>query len=98
MEVDDQKVFCLRFPFNVLREGKASDVVYCPECGGLMRYNSITKRYVCKSCGLSLTHQELIELRDRLRPTFETSEERKRRERREYLKWWLKSKEEKKKL
>ena len=98
MEVDDQKVFCLRFPFNVLGEGKASDVVYCPECGGLMRYNSITKRYVCKSCGLSLTHQELIELRDRLRPTFETSEERKRRERREYLKWWLKSKEEKKKL
>jgi len=63
-----------------------------------MRYSSATKRYICESCGLSLTHQELIELREKLRPSFETPEERKRREQREYLKWWQKSKEEKKKM
>lgn len=51
-----------------------------------------TKRYVCKSCGLSLTHQELIELRQRLRPTFESEEDQRRKERKEYLKWWLSKK------
>ena len=65
---------------------------YCPECGGELHYASATKRYVCKSCGLSLTHQELIELRDKLRPTFETEEEQRQRERKEYLKWWLSKK------
>jgi len=51
-----------------------------------------TKRYVCKSCGLSLTHQELIELREKQRPSFETEEEQHEKERREYLKWWLSKK------
>jgi len=51
-----------------------------------------TKRYVCKSCGLSLTHQELIELREKLRPSFETEEEQHEKERKEYLKWWLSKK------
>jgi len=62
---------------------------YCPECGGELKYTSVTKRYVCVSCGLSITHQELMELRAKLRPSFESEEEKRRRERKEYLKWWL---------
>ena len=68
---------------------------YCPECGGDLSYLIATKRYVCKSCGLSLTHQELMELRQKLRPSFESEEERRRKERKEYLKWWLTSKKKK---
>jgi len=71
---------------------KAERMRYCPECGGELHYASATKRYVCKSCGLSLTHQELIELREKLRPTFETEEEQREKERKEYLKWWLSKK------
>jgi tRNA(Ile2) C34 agmatinyltransferase TiaS len=62
---------------------------YCPECGGELKYISATKRYVCRSCGLSLTPQELIELRKQLRPRVESEEEQRRKERTDYLKWWL---------
>ena len=62
---------------------------YCTECGGELQYISATKRYVCKSCGLTLTHEELIESRRQLRPSLESEEEQKQRERKEYLKWWL---------
>jgi len=65
---------------------------YCPECGGEMRYISATKHYVCKSCGISLTHQELIELREQMRPGIASEEEQRQKERREYLKWWLSKK------
>ncbi len=63
---------------------------YCPECGGEMQYISMTKRYVCKSCGLSVTNQELFELRQKLRPKFEESDsEERKKAHKEYLKWWL---------
>jgi len=65
---------------------------YCPECGGEMQYAPTTKRYACKSCGLSLTHQELIELREQNRPSSETEEDQKQKQRRDYLKWWLSNK------
>jgi transcription initiation factor TFIIIB Brf1 subunit/transcription initiation factor TFIIB len=65
---------------------------YCPECGGDLFYDPRVKRYVCKSCGLSLTFQEISEIRDELRP--DVSEEEKRRQRRkEYLSWWFSRKE-----
>ncbi len=65
---------------------------YCPECGGDLFYDSRVKRYVCKSCGLSLTFQEISEIRDELRP--DVSEEEKRRQRRkEYLSWWFSRRE-----
>ncbi|MFQ6080492.1 MAG: hypothetical protein ACE5OW_02355 [Candidatus Bathyarchaeia archaeon] len=57
-----------------------------------MQYISATKRYACKSCGLSLTRQELFELRRQLRPRFESEEDQRRKERKEYLKWWLSKK------
>jgi len=65
---------------------------YCPECGGELHYIPVTRRYVCKSCGLTLTHQELIEMRQKLRPTYESEEERKKRLRKEYLQWWISKK------
>jgi len=64
---------------------------YCPECGGEMQYTSATKCYACKSCGLTVTNQELLELREKLRPKFE-EEDAKKKEQREYLKWWLSNK------
>jgi tRNA(Ile2) C34 agmatinyltransferase TiaS len=62
---------------------------YCPECGGEMQYISATKRYACKSCGLSVTNQELMELRNRLRPKTESDIEERKKTQKEYLKWWL---------
>lgn len=57
-----------------------------------MRYIIATKHFVCQSCGLSVTQQELIELRERLKVPVETDEEEKDRQRKEYLKWWLSKK------
>ncbi|MGD8565190.1 MAG: hypothetical protein PVF96_02450 [Candidatus Bathyarchaeota archaeon] len=65
---------------------------YCPECGGEMQYISGRKRYVCKSCGLSVTGQDLIELRRELRPNFESTEDEQKKRKKEYLKWWLSKK------
>jgi len=64
-------------------------VPYCPECGGDMHYDSTTKKYICKSCGLSLTYQQLMEMRDELRSEVETEEEKLKRKRKEYLEWWF---------
>jgi len=65
------------------------EMTYCPECGGEMQYLSSTKRYACKSCGLSVTRQELMELRQKLRPEFESGEDQRKQQRKEYLKWWF---------
>jgi len=65
---------------------------YCPECGGEMQYISMTKRYACKSCGLAVTRQELMELRQKLRPTMESRDDERKKQRKEYLKWWLSKK------
>jgi hypothetical protein len=65
---------------------------YCPECGGEMAYSVTTKHCSCKSCGLSVTQQELMELREKNRPKTETPEEEKENQRKEYLKWWLSKK------
>lgn len=67
-------------------------MTYCPECGGEMYYEIATKHYVCKSCGLSVTQQELMELREKNRPSDETAEEVKDNRRKEYLKWYLSKK------
>ncbi|MCX8151205.1 MAG: hypothetical protein N3D85_06860 [Candidatus Bathyarchaeota archaeon] len=65
---------------------------YCPECGGEMHYNVATKHQICKSCGLSVTQQELMELREKNRPPEETAEEIRENRRKEYLKWYLSKK------
>lgn len=65
---------------------------YCPECGGEMVYSVVTKRYDCKSCGLCVTQQELVELKEKNRPPVETAEEQRDSRRKDYLKWWLSKK------
>ncbi len=57
-----------------------------------MQYMIATKHYVCKSCGLSVTQQELMELREKLRPKAETEEEERQKKKKEYLKWYLSKK------
>jgi ribosomal protein S27AE len=69
-----------------------SKMPYCPECGGDMVYSIATKRLNCKSCGLCVTQQELMELKEKNRPPVETEEEIKESRRKEYLKWWLSKK------
>ena len=58
-----------------------------------MQYMIATKHYVCKSCGLSVTQQELMELRDKNRPNLESKEEERERKKKEYLKWYLSKKQ-----
>lgn len=65
---------------------------YCPECGGKLLYIPGIKKHVCQSCGLTLTSQELLELRARRYDRGETEEEKRERQRKEYLKWWFSSK------
>ena len=74
------------------KESETEMVNYCPECGGEMQYISLTKHYVCKSCGLSCAGQELNDLHDKNRPAGETEEEQKQNRRKEYLKWYLSKK------
>ncbi len=57
-----------------------------------MLYIIATKHYVCQSCGLSVTQQELIELKEKLRSPNEGEEDEKEKRRKEYLKWWLSKK------
>jgi len=57
-----------------------------------MQYMLGTKHYVCKSCGLSVTQQELMELREKLRPNTESEEEERQKRKNEYLKWYLSKK------
>jgi hypothetical protein len=57
-----------------------------------MHYMIATKHQVCKSCGLSVTQQELMDLREKNKPCDETVEEVKENRRKEYLKWWLSKK------
>jgi len=58
----------------------------CPECGGIMRYDRAMKLYICTSCGLMLTRDEL-ELRKEQQHREEKSEIE------EYYEWWIKRKE-----
>lgn len=59
---------------------------YCLECGGSLFYDSELKCYVCKSCGLTFTIQQLID--EGKKESGENSFEEKRRRQKEYLKWW----------
>lgn len=62
---------------------------YCPECGGALGYDSLQKTYICKSCGLTSTFQDIINAKDMTYDSQVSSEEEKRRRHKEYLKWWL---------
>lgn len=63
---------------------------FCPECGGEMSYDLSVKLYTCKSCGLTLNYHELLEAKNKATPDLE---DEKKRQKKEYLKWWLSKKE-----
>ncbi|MEM3382422.1 MAG: hypothetical protein QXL52_05100 [Nitrososphaerales archaeon] len=64
---------------------------YCVECGGIMIYDLSSKHYSCKNCGLYITKEQLMDLKDKIRKEGE-ERKKKRREVNEYLEWWLSSK------
>jgi transcription initiation factor TFIIIB Brf1 subunit/transcription initiation factor TFIIB len=64
----------------------------CPECGAAFFYDSATKRYACKGCGLYVTKDELMNIKDRQRAAPDEYRKRKQQQS-EYLEWWLSAKE-----
>jgi ribosomal protein S27AE len=63
----------------------------CPECGAALFYDSPTKRYACKGCGLYVTKDELVNIKDKLRQGMDEYRKRKQQQS-EYLEWWLSAK------
>jgi Zn-finger nucleic acid-binding protein len=66
----------------------------CPECVGVMEYNSNLKMMVCTSCGLTLSRTELDrtwkEIRER--NIEETDEyDKKKQKKKEWLEWYQSS-------
>lgn len=64
---------------------------FCPECGGTLFYDTPAKRYICKSCGLYVTKEEISDLRAKIRSE-QDEQRRRKREHSEYLEWWLSKK------
>lgn len=56
----------------------------CPECGGDLKWMLPAKVYVCTSCGLQLTAQELMEYRH--------LNKQEKDEIKEYVDWWFSKK------
>ncbi|MCL4437081.1 MAG: hypothetical protein M1503_06635 [Thaumarchaeota archaeon] len=65
---------------------------FCPECGGVLFYDIPMKRYLCKSCGLYVTKDEIRDIKDKSKEREEDSRKKKSRQHDEYLSWWLGSK------
>ncbi|MHA2061454.1 MAG: hypothetical protein ACW963_04085 [Candidatus Sifarchaeia archaeon] len=67
----------------------------CPECAGTMKYDRYIRLMVCQRCGLAVTREELDKMRAELRKfaRVEDTEDEKRRNRKEYLDWYLGQKE-----
>lgn len=62
---------------------------YCLECGGDLAYDPALRQYVCKSCGLTFTLQQLLEAKGRFS---NYQEDIRKKRQKEYLKWWLSKK------
>ena len=69
---------------------------FCPECGGPIFFDAVSKRFSCKSCGLFLTREQLSDLRFKLKNTGVDDTRKKQRQQADYLDWWLKDKKDKK--
>jgi len=52
----------------------------------------VLKQYACRSCGLTVSAQQLMEGRLKLRER-ESPDEQRRRKQNDYLKWWLSKKD-----
>lgn len=66
-------------------------VKFCPECGGSLGFDSITKNFICRGCGLFAPREKFEELQDKI----DMQDKRDRRD--DYLDWWQSSKKDKNK-
>ena len=77
---------------NSSKPGKGDrGLPYCRECGAKLVYDRNAKLYVCPSCGLTYTAQELLVESQRAFEERLKSGEKKRKYS-EYLEWWLSKK------
>ncbi len=67
-------------------------VKVCPECGGSLSLDSITKNFFCRGCGLYAPREKFEELHEKLNKAGGDRNEKKE----EYLDWWQSSKKDKK--
>ncbi|MEM1666410.1 MAG: FYDLN acid domain-containing protein [Nitrososphaerota archaeon] len=70
---------------------EVKELRFCPDCGGTMFYDRETRQYVCNSCGVSYTIQELVMIKEK-KMSLKEEQERKKRQKEEYLEWWLSKK------
>jgi hypothetical protein len=67
---------------------------FCPECGGELKFDSTSKNFICRSCGLFASREKIDELRDKTEKEFTY---KKKQLHDDYLDWWQTSKKEKQK-
>jgi tRNA(Ile2) C34 agmatinyltransferase TiaS len=67
---------------------------FCPECGGELKFDAVSKNFICKSCGLFASREKFDELRDKKEGEMN---DRRRLSRDDYLDWWQTSKKDKQK-
>jgi reverse gyrase len=67
---------------------------FCPECGGELKFDSVSKNFICRSCGLFASREKIDELRSKEQN--ETTYKKKQLHD-DYLDWWQTSKKEKQK-
>ncbi|MCS7126079.1 MAG: hypothetical protein NZ929_04125 [Aigarchaeota archaeon] len=65
---------------------------FCRECGAKLFYDRTLKEYVCKSCGLTYTFQDLVIGSDRILTEDKYKKDERKKIRKEYLEWWLSKK------
>jgi DNA-directed RNA polymerase subunit M/transcription elongation factor TFIIS len=68
---------------------------FCPECGGELKFDILTKNFVCRSCGIYASREKLDELRDKAHQS--SSSDDKTKLHNDYLDWWQSSKKDKQK-
>ena len=58
---------------------------FCPECGGELEFDPISKNFICKNCGLFASREKIDELRYKAE---NESMDKRRRIHDGYLEWW----------
>ena len=59
-----------------------------------MKYDPVTKHYICKKCGLYATREQISDIKERLDTREKTREDKQY----EYLDWWQSSKKDKQRV
>jgi DNA-directed RNA polymerase subunit M/transcription elongation factor TFIIS len=67
---------------------------FCPECGGELKFDPISKNFICKNCGLFASREKIDELRYKAE---DESMDKRRLMHDGYLEWWQTSKKDKQK-